>query len=56
MVLAWLSGAAARQPAGLLAGLATRILAAVALWYLAVYHGGLLDLVIETWRMGPQSG
>jgi outer membrane protein assembly factor BamD (BamD/ComL family) len=56
LLLCWLSGAAGRQPGGLLVGLVSRVLAAIALCYVAVYYGGLLDLLIETWRMGPQSG
>ena len=55
-LLAWLSGAAARRPGGLLRGIFVRVLASGAVCYLAIYHGGLLDLLLETWRMGPESG
>ena len=52
----WLSGAAARRRQGLIPGLLLRALAIAAVCYLAVYHGGLLSMVIETWRSGPESG
>jgi outer membrane protein assembly factor BamD (BamD/ComL family) len=55
----WLSGAAARGYrgtwTGTIAGVAGRVVCAAALCYLVVYHGGLLDIVIETLRHGPES-
>ncbi|MCS6915057.1 MAG: tetratricopeptide repeat protein [Myxococcales bacterium] len=63
-VLVWLGGAAARRagPTGplwrravdLIAGVVVRSLAGLALGYLAVHHSGLLDLVLDTLRDGPE--
>jgi TolA-binding protein len=52
----WLSGSARQRPRGFFATLAIALstaLAIVALTYAAVHWNGLIDLVLETWRSGP---
>lgn len=63
--LTWLGGAAARVgaespdprralPLRALLGAALRLLGALSLGYLVVYHGGLAEVVLETLRQGPE--
>lgn len=56
--LAWLSGAAARRRdnLSLWRGAVLRTTASLTLLYLVFYHGHLIDLLIDTWKMGPESG
>lgn len=61
--LSWLSASAAqasaseevRKPRKLWLGLLFRLLAALALCYVIVYHHSLIDLIVETLRNGPDS-
>lgn len=71
-LLSWLAAAAAeesspfphfrknlrapRQLAPLLAGLLGRALAVAALCYLIVYHHGLIEILVETLKNGPETG
>jgi len=55
-VLSWLAAAAARRPRSrLFWGLFVRAAGVVALSYLIVYHHGLIDVLIETVRNGPEA-
>jgi hypothetical protein len=46
--------AAGRSPPRRAAHAAALLVGTAAIFYLAAYHGGLLDLIIDTWRAGPE--